>query len=121
DLIRDIQTQMGRVAGEIAQSEAASRKADEIALLASKKNQAVEDLLGEILAIRQVVVAQIKEVHTAIEEDAKEAQRVAEIVAAVEQQIEEASHVAQEQAKAIEELANSIEEIASIADEMQVG
>ncbi len=120
DLVRDIQMQMGKVAMEIAQSELASRKADEVAGLAAQKNEAVTKSLDGITKGREVVKKHIGESQTALAEDVKESKRVMEIIGSAQQQMDQASRVAQEQAKAINELANSIEEIASIADEMQI-
>lgn len=120
DLVRDVQLQMSKVAVEIAQSEMASRKADEQAGMAAQKNGAVQKELEDIAKIRVEVLSHMDESKKAIAEDEKESKRVVEIVDEAEQLVEEAARVAQEQAKAIEELANSIEEIASIADEMQI-
>ena len=120
DLVRDIQIQMNKVALDIAQSEAVSRKAEESAAGAASKNAALSNGLDEIAKTREIVTKHIDESQKAIDENEKESKRVMEMVDTGAQQIEQASRVAQEQAKAIEELANSIEEIASIADEMQV-
>lgn len=120
DLVRDIQIQMTKVALDIAQSEAVSRKAEESAGGAAVKNAALNNGLDEIAKTRIQVIKYIEESNKAIKENEKESKRVTEMVDSGAQQIEQASRVAQEQAKAIEELANSIEEIASIADEMQV-
>lgn len=120
DLVRDIQIQMSKVALEIAQSEAVSRKAEESAGDAAKKNVALSKGLEEISETRVGVKKHLEEIQKAINENERESKRVMEMVDSGAQQIEQASRVAQEQAKAIEELANSIEEIASIADEMQV-
>lgn len=120
DLVRDIQIQMSKVALEISQSEAASRKADEQSAISAQKNGEVTKELDDIASNRAVLRKSIDESQIAIAQDVKESKRVAEMVNMAEQQVEEASQVAQEQAKAINELANSIEEIASIADEMQI-
>jgi len=120
DLVRDIQIQMNKVALDIAQSEIASRKADEAAIGAAAKNTGLSNGLDEIAATRVDVRKHMAESQKAIQENEQESKRVLEMVDSGSQQIEQASRVAQEQAKAIEELANSIEEIASIADEMQV-
>lgn len=120
DLVRDIQIQMTKVALDIAQSEAVSRKAEESAGGAAVKNAALASGLEEIANTRVGVKKHIDESQKAINENEQESKRVMEMVDSGAQQIEQASRVAQEQAKAIEELANSIEEIASIADEMQV-
>jgi methyl-accepting chemotaxis protein len=120
DLVRDIQMQMNKVAVEISQSEAVSRKADEQAGIAAQRNGLVTSEIEDIVKNRAVLRKCIDESQVAIAEDVKEAKRVAELIATAEEQVEEASRIAQEQAKAINELANSIEEIASIADEMQI-
>jgi methyl-accepting chemotaxis protein len=119
DLVQDIQMQMGKVFMEIAQSESASRKANEVAALGAQKNEAVTRNLDNINQEREVVKKHIQESQQAIAEDVREAKQVTDIVSIATQQVEQASRIAQEQAKAINELANSIEEIASIADEMQ--
>jgi len=111
---------MNKVSDEIAQSEAASVKADQIAHQAARNNQAVTNEIEAINKIRPVLQEDFDETRKAIDEDARESRLVIEISERVKVQVEEASGVAQEQAKAINELANSIEEIASIADEMQV-
>ncbi len=120
DLVQDIQMQMGKVFMEIAQSESASRKANEVAALGAQKNEAVTRNLDNINQEREVVKKHIQESQQAIAEDVREAKQVTDIVSIATQQVEQASRIAQEQAKAINELANSIEEIASIADEMQI-
>lgn len=120
DLVRDIQIQMNKVAVEISQSEAASKKANEQAGAAAQKNGLVTNEIEDIVKNRAVLRKCIDESQAAIAEDVKEAKRVTEIIGVAEEQVEEASRIAQEQAKAINELANSIEEIASIADEMQI-
>jgi methyl-accepting chemotaxis protein len=120
DLVHGIQIQMNKVSDEIAQSEAASVKADQIAHQAARNNQAVTNEIEAINKIRPVLQEDFDETRKAIDEDARESRLVIEISERVKVQVEEASGVAQEQAKAINELANSIEEIASIADEMQV-
>lgn len=120
DLVRDIQIQMNKVAVEISQSEAASKKANEQAGAAAQKNGLVTNEIEDIVKNRAVLRKCIDESQAAIAEDVKEAKRVTEIIGVAEEQVEEASRIAQEQAKAINELANSIEEIASIADDMQI-
>ncbi|MGE5423518.1 MAG: methyl-accepting chemotaxis protein [Ignavibacteriales bacterium] len=120
DLVRDVQIQMGKVVNELAQSEAASRRGDDVAMIAAQKNQKLEDALNDIGDKRPAVIKAVAEIKTAVAEDVKESHRVTEMMGQSINEIEEAVHVAQEQAKAIDELANSIEEIASIADEMQV-
>jgi methyl-accepting chemotaxis protein len=120
DLVRDIQTQMGKVIGEILQSENSTYKANEMAGEAAQKNQVVTDALEEVDVLRKASAAIVEEIKKAVAENERESRQVAEIMEQIKVQNEDASRVADEQAKAIDELANSIEEIASIADEMQV-
>ncbi|MDD3269140.1 MAG: methyl-accepting chemotaxis protein [Syntrophomonadaceae bacterium] len=120
DLVRDVQVQIGKVMAEIAQSEVASLKADEIATLVAQKNAMLTKELENIGTQRQEGLTYIDEIKRALAEDEREAKMVAELTDKVKEQVEQASQVGDEQAKAIDELANAIEEIASIADEMQV-
>jgi methyl-accepting chemotaxis protein len=119
DLVRDIQMQMGKVIGEILQSENSTHKANEMVGGAAQRNQYVTDTLGEIEVAKKASLGIVEEIKKAVAENERESHEVAEIMEQVREQIEDASRVADEQAKAIDELANSIEEIASIADEMQ--
>ncbi len=119
DLVRDIQMQMGKVIGEILQSENSTHKADEMVEEAAQKNQAVTNTLGEIDVAKKASLGIVNEIKKAVAENERESHEVAEVMEQVKVQVEDASRVADEQAKAIDELANSIEEIASIADEMQ--
>ncbi|NSW83423.1 MAG: chemotaxis protein [Syntrophothermus sp.] len=120
DLVRDIQIQIGKVVGDISQSEAACRKADETAGMAAKSNQQATDQVNQIGQLRVLVGKSISELRTVVAQGTEVATAAADILAAAFSKVEEASVIAQEQAKAVQELANSIEEIASIADEMQM-
>jgi len=120
DLVRDIQIQMSKVAAEIAQSEIASRKANEQAGVAAQKNSIVTSQFENMANIRGEARTYLEKSREGIDEDKKESARVLEIVKKADDNVRTASRVAQEQAKATDELANAIEEIASIADEMQV-
>ncbi|MDD2620024.1 MAG: methyl-accepting chemotaxis protein [Syntrophomonadaceae bacterium] len=119
DLVRDVQVQIGKVMNEIAQSEVASLKADEISGIVANKNAALSKELDNITEQRVVALEFIDEVKKGIAEDVRESKIVTELTDQVKMQVEQASQVGDEQAKAIDELANAIEEIASIADEMQ--
>ncbi len=120
DLVRDIQMQMVKVAAEIAQSEIAARKADDMMVVAAQKNQVVTSGLEALVVTRKAIGKQLGETKTASAEAEEGTQEVVSLIEIAVEQIEKASQVAQEQAKATNELANAIEEIASIADEMQV-
>ncbi|MEN6463012.1 MAG: methyl-accepting chemotaxis protein [Syntrophomonas sp.] len=120
DLVRDIQSQMTKVMAEIAQSEGASREANNSAPVAVEKNEVVTASLQEIDRIRKNFAADMDAIKGEVESSTEQVKQVVEVIMRVKEQVQEATQVSQEQAKAIDELAGSIEEIASIADEMQM-
>lgn len=120
DLVRDIQTQMTKVVGEVAQAESASRKADETMYMTAERNSVVTNATVDIGINRSILAEKTKQIQTALEQGEKLAQDMVNVIGRTEDLVQQASNVGDEQAKAINELANSIEEIASIADEMQV-
>ncbi len=120
DLVRDIQNQMSKVIGEIAQSEVASKEANNAVPMAVAKNTVVTNSLEEIDRIRHQLYTAMEAIKAEVETSGQQVKEVAGVIEDVKNQIQEASQVSQEQAKAIDELASSIEEIASIADEMQM-
>jgi methyl-accepting chemotaxis protein len=120
DLVRDVQMQMNKVVSEVAQSEVASRKADEIMHGTAQRNSALTEQVETINKNRAVLAEKSKQIQEALALEEREVKEVVQVIASTKQQVEESSRVAEEQAKATNELANSIEEIASIADEMQV-
>lgn len=121
DLVREIQNQMGRVIGDITQSESASKEAAGYIQVAVQKNGVVTAALEEIDKIRGRFYIGANAIKDAVAVNEQQVKEVAQIIEQVNNEIKEASLVGQEQAKAIDELASSIEEIASIADEMQMG
>jgi methyl-accepting chemotaxis protein len=120
DLVRDIQTQMTKVVGEVAQAEGASRKADETMYITAERNQAVANGFADMNINRAILAEKMKQIDTALAQGVKLSQDMINVIGNTQELVEQASNVAEEQAKAANELANSIEEIASIADEMQV-
>lgn len=121
DLVREIQNQMGRVIGDITQSENASKEATGYIPVAVQKNNVVTAALDEIDRVRQNFYKGADGIKNAVEINEHQVKEVARIIEQVNNKVQEASRVGQEQARAIDELASSIEEIASIADEMQIG
>jgi methyl-accepting chemotaxis protein len=120
DLVREIQNQMGRVLGDITQSESASKEATGYIQVAVQKNGVVTVALEEIDKIRGNFYVGANAIKDAVAVNEQQVKEVSQIVEQVNNEVQEASQVGQEQAKAIDELASSIEEIASIADEMQM-
>ena len=121
DLVLDLQKQLVRVESDLAQSEAVSRQADEAIAVASRKNDAVEQAINDIITHRARVREAVVEIKAAVEEAEKVGATLIEMQNATLDELANASRTADEQARAVAELANSIEEIASIADELQAG
>lgn len=120
DLVREIQNQMGRVLGDITQSEGASKEATGYIQEAVQKNGVVTSALEKIDKVRTNFYRGANSIKDAVEVNDQQVKEVAAIIDQVNNEVQEASRIGQEQARAIDELASSIEEIASIADEMQM-
>ncbi|MEN6390072.1 MAG: methyl-accepting chemotaxis protein [Syntrophomonas sp.] len=120
DLIQDIQTRMDRVVNEIAQSEVASRKADEVMYGTARNNQAVTQLVESIQEKRGVIRNDLDQIQSVVARSSEIGVAAGEVITVGAREVSEASNIAQEQAKAVEEQARAVEDIASIADEMQM-
>lgn len=120
DLVRDIQSQMGKVMSDVNHSETSTKEAGAFTNIITETNQAIAASIEKVAHLSQDYVTAIEIVNTSGETNGQQIKELTVVVNKLINEVQQASLISQEQARAIDELSTSIEEIASIADELQI-
>jgi len=121
DLVKGVQTQINKVAGDIHTAGAKARDGVTRAKVSSSSLERIASECDVIVAgIREISKGSLESV-TALEQAAKASQQVAAAAEETGRATTEAASAAEQGLKAAEEIAQAVEDIASQADELQNG